>query len=186
MEQAVPGAALFVDVGANIGSISLAVAAHGHTVVAFEGMPRNADMLHSSLCANPDLMPRVTLVAVGLGASPAKCWMFTDLINRGNGASDCHSATREAAALLLKATRTVYAYEGEMQVQRLDSFIDSAVRVLKVDVEGLESLVLPGASSLLARRTVWFLILEFNVERLSISMAPRLPTNLIDELIGYG
>ncbi|KAG1676805.1 hypothetical protein FOA52_010314 [Chlamydomonas sp. UWO 241] len=67
LNQTLPGGVvspvLFVDIGANIGSLTLAVAAHGHTVVAFEGMPNNVLAMQASLCANPTVMPRVHLVS---------------------------------------------------------------------------------------------------------------------------
>lgn len=54
---------LLVDVGANIGALSLAVAAHGFSVLAFEPMPANVLALRHSLCANePELRRRVVLV----------------------------------------------------------------------------------------------------------------------------
>ncbi len=52
----------FVDVGGNIGTFSLSVAAHGFSVLTFEAMFANAQTIRHSICANPGMEERVTLV----------------------------------------------------------------------------------------------------------------------------
>ncbi len=53
---------ILMDVGANVGTHSLAAAAHGFSVLAFEPMHVNIVAIRHSLCANPALRKRVTLV----------------------------------------------------------------------------------------------------------------------------
>lgn len=52
----------FVDVGANVGVYTLFVAAYGFNVLAFEPLHVNVMALRHSLCANPLLMQRITLL----------------------------------------------------------------------------------------------------------------------------
>ena len=52
---------VFLDIGANVGSYSLAAAAHGHRVLAFEPLTLNAIALRRSLCRNAHLAPLLTL-----------------------------------------------------------------------------------------------------------------------------
>ena len=56
-------AALFVDVGANLGFFSVYAAVRGARVVAFEPLLANAALLNASLCLN-GLEGHVTLRAV--------------------------------------------------------------------------------------------------------------------------
>jgi FkbM family methyltransferase len=53
---------IFLDIGANVGAHTLAVAAHGFQVLAFEPMSINIQCLRHSLCLNPQLRSRITLV----------------------------------------------------------------------------------------------------------------------------
>jgi hypothetical protein len=53
---------IFLDVGANVGTFALPVAAHGFRVIAYEAMFSNQLALRLSLCANPDLQDRLNVV----------------------------------------------------------------------------------------------------------------------------
>ncbi len=62
-ERGVPKESLiFMDVGANIGAHTVAAAAFGFSVLAFEPMHVNIMSLRHTLCANPELWDRVTLI----------------------------------------------------------------------------------------------------------------------------
>ncbi len=52
----------FLDIGANIGTFSIAVAAHGFSVIAFEAMFSNQQAIRLSICANPGMEERVELI----------------------------------------------------------------------------------------------------------------------------
>lgn len=60
---------VLLDIGANLGTFALAVAAAGHRVIAFEALAANAVALRRSLCRNPALGDRVLLFDRALGAS---------------------------------------------------------------------------------------------------------------------
>ncbi len=51
-----------MDIGANIGTFTLSVAAHGFSVVAFGPMHSNAMAIRMSLCADEGMRRRVTLI----------------------------------------------------------------------------------------------------------------------------
>lgn len=69
------GPALFADVGANVGWFALQVGAAGHRVAAFEPMPRNLQLLRTSVCANDGalLNGRVVVYPMALGDKPQDC-----------------------------------------------------------------------------------------------------------------
>ena len=58
-----PSDVYFVDIGANLGAFTLAVAAYGFRVIAFEAMYSNAMALSLSLCTSPpDVQEKVTII----------------------------------------------------------------------------------------------------------------------------
>lgn len=61
----------FLDVGANLGVHTLTAAAYGFSVIAFEPLWPNVQALRRSLCANPALARRVTLLTQ---VRPARCY----------------------------------------------------------------------------------------------------------------
>lgn len=72
----------FLDIGGNIGTFSLAAAAHGFSVITFEPMLSNRMAFQLSLCSNPGLEERVTLIGkvggvlqgLGLLRGPKGVW----------------------------------------------------------------------------------------------------------------
>ncbi len=134
-----PGA-VFVDVGANIGSYALFAAARGATVIAIEANPSTADRLSFNIRANADVEPcrnniRVMRQAAGecttkarLWSEPSNCGFATmaEELTGGEWAGDWRAVDVEVRPLadMLK----------DAGVSRVD--------VLKVDVEGLEDQVL--------------------------------------------
>ena len=85
----------FVDVGANLGVWTMNFAHRGHSVLAVEPMARNRAALQATLCLNPDLAPRVKVVAAALGSpeemsGDTACALRAQrLINEGDGMLDC-------------------------------------------------------------------------------------------------
>ena len=131
------------DIGANVGCFSLALAALGYQIIAFEGMQRNQQALYSSLCANPALMDRFTLFPLALGSSVRHCAVLSDGVNVNDG----HVACTDNLRAQLQAAG--YEVRSEVDVVRLDDFMDGIhVDVVKMDVEGMEPQVVAGGRAI--------------------------------------
>merc|ERR1719436_1287957 len=63
-----PSNGTFLDIGANLGYYSLLFAHKGYKVIAVEPMTRNRRAIEASLCLNPDLRGRVTVIPAALVA----------------------------------------------------------------------------------------------------------------------
>ncbi len=124
---------LVVDVGANVGNHSIYLAAvAGCRVAAFEPNPSLCDAIRASAALN-GLQDRVAVHAIGLGRA------------------DALARFDEAKPENLGAQKLALG-EGEIEVRRLDALgLPGPVKVLKIDVEGMEVDVLEGAAALVAR-----------------------------------
>lgn len=128
---------IFIDVGANIGFLSLAAAvAVGKKgeVLAFEAVPSTYDIL----VANKELNSFSQLQArcIGVGSKSETVTIQAEEENRG-GAS------------ILNKNKTSGV---EIEVKKLDELITSGpVTLIKIDVEGYEFEVLKGAEELIKR-----------------------------------
>lgn len=91
-----PRDSLFVDVGANLGWHSLLALSLGHTVIAFEPMEANVELLKHSLCLNPGLEENLELHQVAL-TDMRDCTIGASHDNIGDGILVCG---REQAAAL--------------------------------------------------------------------------------------
>jgi FkbM family methyltransferase len=137
---------VFVDVGANVGSYSLlACGAAGARGYALEPVPSTYRRLLTNLAVN-DLLGRVTPLNQGAGESNG--------VLRFTAGEDCTNhvlADGETAADAV-----------EVPVKPLDESIDQPPAMMKIDVEGYETMVLRGATRLLADRTLNSLLIELN------------------------
>ena len=134
----------FVDVGANIGFITLFAAAldPGIHVTAVEAMPWHYQLLEASLRRNPGLAARVKLFKVGLGPEDI-------------GQSLCMSAESHNAAATSATLGACAPGAGvTVPMTTLDAVLRKSWRIhpdfLKIDVEGFEPLIFKGAQQLLA------------------------------------
>jgi len=134
------------DVGANVGAIALALAKFigiEGKVYAFEpGLP-NLLRLKSNFKLNPELLERVEIVPVGVGATAQKLWWSEERGNPGNALLS-NRGTQRARVVPLDE------FVLEHAIDRVD--------FIKVDVEGMELEVMRGAVGLLRR---WHPILYF-------------------------
>ena len=132
LSLAMPGK-LCLDIGANIGVISMALLASGHSVIAFEPQPEVYKLLQKNMggygqCYN---------TALGSDAG---------MVNMPK----VHYSSKGNFGGLGIGMASIYG-SYEVPVVTLDSFELSDVGFIKIDVEGYEYDVLCGASELIAR-----------------------------------
>jgi len=144
-----PGHAL--DIGANVGFYSMALANAGWNVTAFEPMAKNSALIDATLCANPSLKSRITLNKFGLGPKDENCIIISDDDNVGDGVSKCGAD----AANFEKEGQVGYHKRSSIDIRRLDDVLVKQsvhnVDFVKMDVEGFECKVMAGGQSLLTK-----------------------------------
>lgn len=138
---------LFIDVGANVGTYSiLASGVVGATTIAIEPVPQTYTRLVENVGLNA-LHSRITPINVGVGAANFRM-KFTatlDTVNHVVAATETPTDTIEVDVVPLDAVASV----------RKPSLV-------KIDVEGFETEVLNGASSILSDPTLFGVIMELN------------------------
>ena len=152
-----PATGMFLDIGANIGWHSLAVAAAGYRVVGFVPVTHNERLQRSSICANIGFSNRMTLHSVMLGnETSGNCRVFSDNANKGNGIVRCDPQYQPP---------TVYSLlTSDAKLMMLDDFADSFqdVLVLKMDVEGHEPFVFAGGRAVFLNLHIPYIIMEWD------------------------
>jgi FkbM family methyltransferase len=138
-----------IDVGANIGAYTLALAhmvGRSGEVIAFEPVPALEQALRDAIRMNE--LNNVRLVRAAVGSRP--------------GIADLHSfdepANRGVASLAPASAR---GRSIPVEVTTLDEAVDQPVSFLKIDVEGFETEVLRGAERLLAAPSLRAILVEF-------------------------
>jgi FkbM family methyltransferase len=132
----------FIDIGANVGWFTVlaakAVGPTGH-VHAFEPRADIKTRLAASVEAN-GFAERCTVHACALGAAPGEMMLAAIPSERNPGHSFLVPGVLPEGAVTID----------QVPVRRLDSFtFDRPVRLIKLDVEGAEALVVSGAGALL-------------------------------------
>ena len=168
-----PTTGTFLDIGANLGFYSLLFAQHGYDVLAVEPMLLNRKAIAASLCANPSLAARITLLPLALGTrgtEKIRCVVRADDRNAGNGKLSCsvdercerglhHHPGRSLGVAARDASTAAHATICEpVRMSTLDELLAreqrrlaaSPIVAVKIDVEGFECNVLSGGRSLLA------------------------------------
>lgn len=140
----------FIDVGANIGFLTLAAAAKvgdSGKVYAFEPVTSTADLLRANIDING--FQQIEMHQHALGNENKRAEIFPEKLNRGG------------ASIINKRSET----GEEIQIKKLDDLdIVETVHMMKIDVEGFEWEVLKGSEQLI-RRDLPVLIVEFSQER---------------------
>jgi FkbM family methyltransferase len=138
---------LFLDVGANIGSYTvLASGAVGAETICFEPVPDTFQHLLDNIYLNR-LVERVTSLNVAVGAEAGDIEMMADrdTVNRvvsGEGYS---------------------GVKVKVPVVTLDEIVAGRMpKLIKIDVEGFETLVLSGAANMLADTRLEAVLIELN------------------------
>jgi FkbM family methyltransferase len=153
---------VFIDIGANLGTFSVAVAAAGFKVFAFEPMETNIAAIRYSLCANKHFINNVALIETGLGKEYQTCGLFSGNDNVGDGFVSCDANFDISLRNISKRQ--------DLIVRRLDDLLDDSVidslktrvAALKIDVEGFEPLVFEGAKKFLDVVHPEYLMTEVN------------------------
>jgi FkbM family methyltransferase len=138
---------MFVDVGANVGSYTiLACGARGARGYCFEPVPATFKRLRENLDIN-HLGSRVTALNIGVADSDGEL-NFTSKNGPENRVVRNQDTSGDAITV---------------PVRTLDSVISQeAVTFLKIDVEGFETAVLKGASSVLSSPSLHSVLIELN------------------------
>lgn len=129
---------VFFDIGANIGYHSLVAAACGARVHAFEPVPRIAKRLGDNLLLN-QLEAQVSVIQVALSNYPGEATLYVAERADDGSHSLLPGVTAKSIELISVQTITLDTYLRQTKC--------GTPTVIKVDVEGCESLVLDGASS---------------------------------------
>lgn len=150
----------FIDVGANIGLMSIFAARRigpGGKVTAFEPHPKTREILLKNIALN-GLERTVEVLPYALGSRSEKGKLYDDP-SRNRGAASLMNTT-DAAAI------------HDVQTISLDDFIESRAdmnlpkpTLIKIDVEGLEIEVLNGAASMIQGENPPALIVESSAHR---------------------
>ena len=147
--------AVMIDVGANIGYFSLAAAAMGARVIAFEPMSRNARKLSKSIIRNK-FHDRITLYQNAVwdeGRSFPLRLEATSITNQGNGQVllQPHVIDENIEKYGVDYVTTI----------ALSDVVHEDIDVMKIDTEGTEGAVIAGAKRLICGFRVKHVILEF-------------------------
>jgi len=133
----------FVDIGANIGSLSIIIAANGFSVIAIEAMEDNVLIMKASMCLNPKDSTRIQLIHTALGKEEDECVFYSGDNNVGDGHVACGDNIEIPQRYHVRQT---------MHVRRLDDIMHSfgniqgRVGAMKIDVEGAEPWVVQGGA----------------------------------------
>ena len=144
-----PPGGIFFDVGANIGLITFSVGARRRdlSIYAFEPDPENAERWRRNLRLNPGVAAKLEETAVGAGAGEVP------LVRGGDSGWSFVPQPGEAGDFDVPLV-SLDTYASAHGIPRID--------VLKVDVEGYEAEVLRGATSLLERQAIGFIVCELD------------------------
>lgn len=129
-----PGA-MCLDVGANVGLVTLALAKQvGSTgyVYAVEPGPPLFHRLEQNIARNPTLAPTVHLSNIGLSDSAGTLYWNEDMRNRGNGGLLGRTGS-------VVPVDTIDHFVAQQKITRLD--------FVKIDVEGMEEQVIRGGTT---------------------------------------
>jgi FkbM family methyltransferase len=156
-----PGAVV-VDIGAWIGPTTLFAAIHAKHVLAFEPDPEAFAMLQANVAANPTLAQRISLSKACISTTDGPVRM---------GSHSSETGGDGASSMLYADSSVGWEVEGVRLETALDRAGIAQVDVLKMDVEGAESMLVPALADHLLR----------NQPTLMLSMHPHFMAEPVDD-----
>jgi FkbM family methyltransferase len=147
---------LILDIGAHVGYHTLGFAARypACSVVAFEPNPANQDRLRQHLALNPSVAPRIALQSLALSDVEGTL-TFMSSANVEDQTSSGGYLQRGSPPLDQATYDRAGFARSEVPSRRLDDLVNehtwTDIRMIKLDVEGAEHLVLAGAMETLRR-----------------------------------
>ncbi|MES1929770.1 SAM-dependent methyltransferase [Salinisphaera dokdonensis CL-ES53] len=128
----------FLDIGANLGNYSLALAPHFQKTLAFEANPATYELLSQNARANPQL--RITPVAIGLSSEAGTLEFYPN--DAGNSGASGFEKPRAGSTPVRLEVAPGDAFAGQFEAR---------VGAIKIDVEGHELEVIRGLKTTIAR-----------------------------------
>ncbi len=176
----------FMDIGANIGWLTMNMAALGVKVIAFEPMQENLKLLQSTLKKKTNiengLSDRITLHEHGLGVKEETCFLYSDNENFGDGHIKC---VEKESDLELQANYTI---RERVPLKRLDDVVKITegmhIVAVKMDTEGYEGNILEGGSKVLLEGGIDVIQTEFEPKWLTEKGGD--PVKFIKKMIDAG
>ncbi len=141
LDQYVQPGDVCLDIGANVGAMSLSLAkraGHAGSVHAFEPAPMLFERLQRNIALNPSHTPTITAHNLGVGAQSGTLHWLQSSAGEGNGRLLEHAAPGSISVAVV----TLDTFAADNDVQRID--------FMKIDVERMELEVVRGGRALLA------------------------------------
>jgi len=164
-----PPDGVILDLGAHLGTFSLAAAASGRRVIAVEASPRNVELLGRSADAN-GLDDTLTIVPVAVSNRAGTARFHQE------GAWGQITDSVWASNVVEVPVRTVPEILADLDIGRVD--------VVKMDVEGSEIAALEGMASMLSAPDAPAVVYESNAH--TLRMFDATPERLIGVLADFG
>ena len=164
-----PADGVVLDLGAHLGTFTLAAAASGRRVIAVEAAPRNVEMLTESARAN-GLEDAITIVPAAVSNRSGTVRFQQE------GAWGQVTDSWWAADVVEVPARTVAEILADLGVERVD--------VVKIDVEGSEIAAIEGMAELLAAPDAPAVVYESNAH--TLRMFDVTPEQLVGALADFG
>ena len=155
----------FIDIGANIGLISLAAAKLGAEVNAFEPLPRNIQIFNTNFSLNSGLRARIWPVALTSNSAVQDSSLMKIYSPEGNAGATSSNRTwnigKKVPVEVIVEIKTLDECVFEfLLLKKMD------ITIIKIDVEGMEYSVLNGATQVLDNFSP-IVILEWRPDKLS-------------------
>lgn len=167
---------IFLDVGANLGLISLYVVQHipQVTIHAFEPGPKQSELLEKTIYEN-NLSSRIFLNKVALSDKTGKCTFYSHP-NRDQAKDGLYDTKRGEKTVAI-----------EVETKKLDVWWEESGRlhvdVIKMDTEGAELMILNGAEELLKHQKP---VIFLEIEPSNLKVYPYNEVDIVQFLIKHG